>query len=153
MIVISPHNDDLLIGFFSLIKKGQIKYAYFLELESDMKEEEAKKFCKDTGIEIVDQVRFSQLLVEGIPVIIPSPESNHPTHKNIRGWLVMNYEIPLNNIYFYSTDMKEFWIRLLSKEEQGHKRALLDSYFPLEKDLWASDNKYFLFEGVIKCCG
>jgi len=151
MIVISPHSDDILLGVYSCIKNNEVDYVYFIDFEGDKKrEKEARMFCEDMKIKIINKKKLGKLLSAGETVLIPNPESSHPLHKCVMGWLFMTFKVQYNQVGFYSTDMDEFWIKLLSNSQRRDKLEMLNKYFPLEKELWENNAKYYLFEGIIE---
>jgi len=153
VLIISPHNDDALIGCFlyltgrtSLFRLKFEEAENFILFGSRMSEvalEEAVRFAKDFGIEVLDGCRVEG----GVDVVLsPSPESRHPEH---RYWAWKSFDTNSKHRVFYSTDMSEWWVTPLRPEDAERKRALLDAYFVPESDLWRYDARYYLFEGYV----
>jgi len=160
-LVISPHNDDILIGCYRLVRNRLVRYVYFSSPENvdervdEKRMAEAKKLCEDFGIEILGSKDEVRNLVKGnreLIILLPSP-IGHPYHRAIEGWFRQEFGAEIDKgevrIGWYSIEMSEFWVKVLPPKERDEKRKLLNKYFKLEKDLWENDNKYFLFEGVI----
>jgi len=152
VLIISPHNDDALIGCFLYLAgyrklhkvgiKEAENYVYFgrEELEGD-RLTEAVKFAKDFNLTIVDDFDSDYDLV-----LAPSPESKHYYHRYF-AW--KSLDVKAGCRIFYSTDMEEWWVRPLPIPLRKLKKELLDRYFPQERDLWAYDGRYYMFEGYI----
>ena len=152
ILIISPHNDDALIGCFKVIAKGFLNpekiYIYFDKTgfeESKEREEEAHKFAKAFNLEEVDSIFFT--LKEVDTILAPSPDSTHPLHK-YWAWKALDYSD--KRLIYYSTDMTEWWVRPLSSFSRKVKREFLDRFFPIEADLWRCDGKYYMFEGYVE---
>jgi len=155
-IVISPHVDDLLVGNFLLCKANLVyklisTFAYS-ENYNRTREEEDISCCKELGIEY--SMEIPDLTLDSKKIyMLPSPDSLHPEHRAVTGFmnfLGMMYKKPcVEKLEFgyYSTDMKESWVRNLPTELAKEKKEWLEKYYPSQKDLWLSDKKYFLFEG------
>ena len=150
-LIISPHNDDVLIGCFKVVvERGLGELLKFddvlvffdergFEGNSDRKRE-AHTFSEDMKLTVVENP-FDEVVDV---VFAPSPESYHPLHKY---WSWRALDLKSNVLVYYSIDMIEWWVRPLSSSDSKLKHLLLDKYFPIESDLWKCDAKYYLFEG------
>jgi len=156
VLIISPHNDDALIGcflyltnrikFFEISFNKSTNYIFFgsEELEGE-RYEEAMRFAKDFNL-IVADLEFNLITSEFDLVLAPSPESSHYYHKY---FAYKSLDIKAKHRIFYSTDMTEWWVRPLPNDLRELKKDLLDKYFVYEKDLWRYDGRYYIFEGYV----
>jgi hypothetical protein len=161
VLIISPHNDDALIGcFLYLTNKLKINGVSFSEaenyilfggeeLDSD-RMKEAVLFAEDFNLKLVTSTYMVLSNLDFDIVIAPSPESKHYYHKYL-AWKSLDVKAKCR--VFYSIDMEEWWVRPLPVDLRRVKKELLDKYFPLEKSLWDSDAKYYIFEGYVYFVG
>mgnify|MGYP001626358041 CR=1 FL=1 len=154
-IIFSPHSDDFVIGCWNLIKNGKVKMVVYCGFDEDAEAEEGmRRFCKDFGIELkeveyetmIDFVYGGNVDLGNDVLLFPSQNDHHPAHKLI-GSLFNLFAFDGMKCGLYSIDMNVEWIRVV--DDWREKYDILNKYFPTKKDLWESDKKYVLFEGVV----
>jgi len=153
-VIIAPHADDELIGTHSIISnpnnKCIIVYSDF-DITSERQNEiinVKKKFnnivayikCREVPSQLLDPKEYE--------LHFPDPHfETHPHHRLIGN---KGYELFQNGMYvnFYSINMLAPYIYNVSNPLE--KKKILDELYPSQKDLWAMDAKYYLFEGHCK---
>lgn len=153
VIILAPHPDDELIGCYSLLESRTVDYvAYFNEL-TDSRKAEALRCAKQYEftplfIESAQDTEQLELLLAGSYVFVPAITDEHPDHK------------ALNSKYrsfpgayatrFYSVDMGS-GKTVLTEDQRGFKWLALDTLYPSQQGLWATNASYYLFEHIRDC--
>lgn len=146
-VIIAPHPDDELIGCHSLIVKGDISKVIYVDRVPIERMEEAKDVCSHFNMTWCFLDRAVERLFTLDPLdtyYIPSVLDNSPLHRLVFG--IMKHTF--SNIVVYSTYMNDWFIRPVALPLV--KRGCLDSFYPSQKDMWAFEHKYFLYEGMVK---
>lgn len=143
IVVIAPHPDDELIGCFTLLRRGAVKYVYFLDVDTMEFERSAEEF----KFKVVTD--FSEVLNEVDVILVPDPCERHPLHKEA---YVFGRKLAIKHnkmLGLYSTEMTASYVDLLPKQIALEKRAYLDLIYPSKADMWRYEHKYWLYEGVV----
>jgi hypothetical protein len=150
-VIVAPHPDDELIGNYELIvyKKINPIIVYTSDIDPDRKQEclslpnyvevKGQLFCKEVP---------TNLLTPNVTIFFPDPVSEiHPEHRRCgsRGEELARHGV---NVIFYSTNMNVPYLHEVKDFKQ--KRHLLEKVYPSQKNLWKTENKYFLFEARSK---
>ena len=150
-VIVSPHNDDAVIGCWELVARGEVKKIIYINENNEDALNEIKRFCEDFKIELdvcsdVGNVfKIVPLaLIDNCIILVPSNNDHHPEHKLCSS---LQYIIGRDYIGLYSIDMNEQWVRETGNPKE--KEEILNKYFPSKKDLWEYDKKYILFEGKV----
>jgi len=146
LVVVSPHNDDFLIGCFTLLDR--IKRVILVEPETKRRLHEFLNACRilDLEREVVPVGELMEHLcnIQNLTILSTSPYDNHYLHRFCAATATALKD---KSIGFYSVDMNVPWCKPLTQQQQVEKRKLLDKLFPLEKKLWDKNSKYIIFEG------
>lgn len=156
VIIVAPHGDDEIIGCHAILthesnkENGIRPIILYTEEPTPERQEEILKLKEHVDIK-------AQLFLKSIPQQYFNPETLfyfpdpiyeiHPAHR-VQGAIGENIGRSGLNVIFYTTNMNAPYIHetRLAKE----KRELLETVYPSQKELWAFDHKYFLFEGYVK---
>ncbi len=143
-IILAPHIDDELIGCFSILDSIDIVY-YFYDLTPERKRE-AEKLKSNFNYEIIytNEDKIQNIDFSKDTLYIPSSKDLHNDHRKINR--LGNSLCTLNTMY-YSIDMNRVPIKL---DKSDVKKRLMYQYYPSQKNLFNSDEKYFLFEDIHK---
>jgi hypothetical protein len=153
--VMAPHQDDELIGVFTLISEKFVDVVLTMVPLDDRRmceiEESARRLKFELRSFVLEQELVQQLnRIRNEPnsvIFTPDPRYEYqPYHRKISGlvdgmchdWQIYYYTVEMNTPYINETlfPMK--------------KRELLDEIYPSQKELWKYNHKYFLFEGYSK---
>jgi len=149
-IIISPHCDDEAIGAYSILSNPNNKciiiYSDF-DMTSERQNEmvNVKKRFENVAAYMKAREVPTQFLTDEYSLHFPDPQyETHPHHKVIghKGYELFQKGHPVN---FYSVNMLAPYIYNVSNPLE--KKKALDELYPSQKDLWANDAKYYLFEG------
>ena len=141
-IILAPHVDDEIIGCYSLLKNSKItKVIYFYDL-TDERKEEALKIGKFFEHEVSFN-GFEEKISQNAIIYIPSKFDYHPHHYKI--YQYGQILVPGEKIFCYSVE-KNLHCNLLSEEDRNFKLKVLNDQIPSQKELWASNMKYIIFE-------
>ena len=141
--IIAPHPDDELIGCFSLLSSMQVRAVCYLSGRSDSQRyEEAINCGQHFGFAVQFDTPFfhpSDILV------LPSITDSHPEHKLAN----QKFRTISHAKKFYSVDLQESNTKtVLSVQDQYAKRLALDTMYPSQANLWATNASYYLFESI-----
>lgn len=150
IVIISPHPDDEIIGCAgTLIKDEKPIIIYTEDLEEERKKE-ALKLREYVDIKAQFFLRSipSQLLNKQNIFYFPDPiYETHPAHR-LQGAIGEQLVRGGFDVVFYNTNMRAPYCHEV--ENPKKKETLLNNVYPSQKDLWAQDAKYYLFEGRCK---
>ena len=156
VLIISPHNDDALIGCYQFltgkmtvlgVNANNSELYVFFDRDDDMtfdRWREALEFAKAFELKVLEREELRKFSYD--IVFAPSPESKHYKHKY---WSWASLDLEAYARVFYSIDMDEWWVRPLHLDLRREKKKVLDTFFPLESELWEKDGKYYIFEGYV----
>lgn len=145
-VIIAPHPDDEIIGCYEVLMKEKVVIIYDTTIPQ-VRREEALKLKDYVDIEV-------QLFLQTIPntfinpfttIYVPDPFFEiHPSH---RRWGVIGESIARSgfDVVFYTTAMNTPYI--YETKDYEKKEELLNNVYPSQKDLWAYEKKYVIFEG------
>lgn len=155
LLVIAPHVDDEVIGCWSYLSdphrftNRHVHYTSSSEMSST-RLAEAKtlsslmghSFSYNTGKEELPEVVANMMGAGNLTVMVPDRGDTHPDHK------AANASWRGSATHFYSVDMDLSARRTMTVSEQLKKISMLDACFPSQKDLWATNAKYYIFECI-----
>jgi len=157
VIIAAPHPDDELIGCFSLFESNSIdKVLYFYDYDNRDRRYEAlycaKAFCfKPVFMPLPGDPFFADSLVTEIynaeTLYIPAPTEYHPHHLAVYNLLAGS---PVEDIRYYSVEMNRNDLTLLSHYLCEQKKHWMSKIYTSQRNLWHSNAKYYLFEGITK---
>lgn len=140
VLIVAPHADDEVIGCWSIMSRPDIQLSvlYLYELTPVRIEEvrvlaNAMVFEPFFRPEDVDFTSYAQ-------VYVPSRKDWHAAHKEANR-LYRKYAT-----HFYSVDMEQGVT--LPEPLATRKRGTLDAYYPSQRKLWDTNDKYWLFEDI-----
>jgi hypothetical protein len=140
-LIVAPHIDDELIGCYSVLTKkqpGQKVFVLFLNELTPERQEEAAIAGHALGFTPCYNEPPCELFFDQI--YVPSIRDWHAAHKEVnRTWRG-------SATHFYSVDMQHGIY--LGAEDSAKKKALLDTFYPSQKQLWETNAKYWLFEDI-----
>ena len=150
-IIVAPHPDDEIIGCYEVLIKEPCTIIYTGTYDNS-RIALAKRL--NQFVDIVEQLFVPP---SSIPLDLFNPDNTfyfphptyelHPAHRFI-GTFGEQMVRAGNNVVFYVTNMTAPFIREV-KDPDG-KLRLMDNMYPDQKNMWAYDHKYFLFEGYCK---
>jgi len=153
-LIIAPHGDDEIIGCYTVLSESQKNsHVIFIDYETHVNEirQSSKyfKFSFELKSNFCEKFNFKNCCGKNVYVPDPFCESNS-LHRRV-GMLVYAFwlENPIFFLNFYTTQMNSFYVQTLSIKNRNNKKLLLNNLYPLQKDLWLHDYKYFLYEGQI----
>jgi len=146
IIIIAPHPDDEIIGAYEVMKDHQTMILYDASTPQ-LRREEALKLKDSFDIS-------AQIFQANIPppwyklenVIFFFPDPVYETHPLHRQWGYMGEMMARTGqqVVFYNTIMNAPYIH---EVEDFHQKKEALEVFGSQKNMWAWDHKYFLFEG------
>lgn len=147
IIIVAPHPDDEIIGCFGVINSYNTMIVYDAATPT-LRREEALKL-KDL-FDISAQVFMTTIppawtTMRDLVIFFPDPiYETHPLH---RQWGHVGEMMARagHNVVFYNTIMNAPYIHEQTLFHE--KRETLDKCFPSQKNMWAWDHRYFIFEG------
>lgn len=157
-LIFAPHADDELIGCWRLVssKHDPLTVAYCEPPNAvrlkEIREAEARfgfeAVVPPEGASLWEFILHHVLAFSGI-IWAPDPHWElHPLHKEV-GSLARSACRRANRRFgVYSTSMNAPYLRELSTHQAGLKKEALDSIYPSQASLWATDHRYWLFEGT-----
>jgi hypothetical protein len=151
-IIIAPHPDDELIGTFEILNDSKNKVTIIYDGDTEASRRNEAKKLRDVFPNVQNQVYHSSLptsyVSKDVTIYAPDPVNEiHPLH---RAWGTMCEQIARVgfDVVFYSTIMNVPYIHEV--KDSVLKEAMLDRVYPSQKDMWAVEKKYVLFEGRCK---
>lgn len=151
-VIVAPHCDDELIGCFEIINNQNNSIIIIYGDDADNKRREEALKLRELFPNIKLQVFHSSIpstyVTKDVTLYVPDPYfENHPMH---RAWGMMGEGFARMgfNVVFYTTQMNAPYIH--ETNDSTKKQAMLDRVYESQKDLWAYEKKYILFEGKCK---
>ncbi len=151
-VIFAPHIDDELIGCYTYLMSGLVRTVYYF---FDVTQERIQEACNlqhklKVEYNINYDIKFTAIpniieLDKDDTILVPNINDTHPQHKLVNLYAKKNYK---NKKLYYSIDMN-VRKKVLLQYQRDIKKELLKSY-PSQQNLLESDDKYFLFESVLK---
>ena len=160
-IIMSPHDDDWIIGCSSLFLSDKVINAVIYtapitgvrnsESYSCSQKVGFKAFMNVNGLKSTDikDILTKIGVKKGDNVFVPAPTDTHPEHTKARIIAELFQEEFGYELVYYTTEMNVWWKSELSKLMSENKKELLNEMCTSQKSLWKYEHKYFLFEGWI----
>lgn len=151
-LIIAPHPDDELIGCFEILNdpNQSITIIYGADATAARRKEALKlrEVFPNVGNQVFHASVPSTYITTEITLYFPDPSTeNHPAH---RGWGSLGEALARDglDVVFYSTIMNTPYIH--ECKDSMKKEAMLDRVYESQKQMWAYEKKYILFEGRCK---
>ncbi len=158
--IIAPHVDDEVIGCWSLLHDFPLEcVVHYIDPPSAQRRVEVKKYGLKNGHEWawMSRALLSSALDEALDeeskegeMVVVAPDfyfDTHPLHREV-GSLVVSWAGRRQvRCQVYNTRMNAPYVVELSRKRSIMKRNVLQTFYPSQKSLWASDHRFFLFEG------
>jgi len=147
IIIIAPHPDDEIIGCFEVVSNYKTMILYDASTPQ-LRREEAQKL-RDK-YDIAAQVFLNNLPPQWVTAkdsVFFFPDPIYETHPLHRQWGYAGEMMARagQQVVFYNTIMNAPYIHEV--DDFINKREVLDDVFKSQKNMWAWESKYFLFEG------
>ena len=144
-IIIAPHADDEIIGCHEVLCTNLVETVIFGTPEAM---EEAKLSSEFFRFERKCFQTHEITFEKDNTYLFPDPTYElHPIHRQL-GMLGEKILREGFDVIFYNTNMTAPYIcEVLSP---GIKQGKLNMLYPLKRDLWEFEHKYFLFEGYVQ---
>lgn len=147
IIIIAPHPDDEIIGCYEVVNNYKTMILYDASTPQ-LRREEAMKLKDEFDISaqvFLNTIPPPWLTLENTVFFFPDPiYETHPLHRQW-GYGGEMMARAGQNVVFYNTIMNAPYIHEVA--DFLDKRNVLDKYFPSQKNMWAWDHRYNLFEG------
>lgn len=147
--IFAPHVDDEMIGCWTILEKKLVDKVYYFYDVTLARMNEAKRVAEKFDFEPVfvsSGNEWDALIkedVKGQILLIPSIKDLHTHHKVVSAY----GKTFRNKKMFYSVDMNGDF-EILDAETRNRKLINLVDFYPSQADLFNSDAKYHLFEGI-----
>lgn len=149
ILIAAPHIDDEVIGCFSVLTNADSTdtiTVMYTDVESAYRLLEARYAALALNFTFTvspTPEEVTAVLERGHDeVYAPSRRDEHEAHKRLAA-LCAPYAT-----HTYACDMRH-GRTTLSQEQQAEKLRLLDQCYPSQRQLWANNAKYFLFEHIV----
>lgn len=149
--ILAPHVDDEVVGCYRLLDAGEVDAVYYGFELSDTRWKEAEACAKRFGFQPYrlfgrGSPHASPLEIPSVHtlLVVPHIKDHHPDHKKVSRY-ARHLHYPKK---YYSVDMN-VEMEALTPEFQRDKKAALIDLFPSQKELFLSDQKYYLFETLL----
>lgn len=141
-IILAPHIDDEMIGCSELLFTGKIdKVVYFYDI-TNVRIDEAIEMAKAFKVDISFEGFKFKPKKDDI-LYIPCQQDMHEHHKAVN--LAYRFH---DYVKYYSVD-KNFRQLPIRENNRKIKKDILDRFYPSQKELWANDAKYYIFESIL----
>lgn len=151
-VIIAPHPDDELIGCFEILDdpNQSITIIYGADATAARRKEalKLKEVFPTVGNQVFHASVPSTYITTEVTLYFPDPSTeNHPAH---RGWGSIGESLARDglDVVFYSTIMNTPYIH--ECKDPMKKEAMMDRIYASQKQMWAYEKKYILFEGRCK---
>lgn len=150
-LILSPHIDDELIGCYEVLdgfskfkeQGDSLDVIWLFEATRNRIAEGyalASHFSFQPMICNIDQAKVYVEANGYDNIYVPCRQDGHVAHK------VVNTHFRKYATYFYSVDMVRR--NPLSLKDAQYKQALLDRFYPSQRQLWDSNAAYYLFSDI-----
>lgn len=149
MIILAPHVDDEVIGCFRYLHGRQVERVYYFFEVDEIRKAEAQRCSEHFDFEarfvsVEEAYKEIQESFGSSVLLLPNCHDFHADHKTINN----TFRTLPNEKNFYSVDMNVERDTLYN-EYQQEKLQTLNTLFPSQAGLFASDEKYHLFESCL----
>jgi len=149
-VIIAPHVDDEVIGCYDILNNPKNKcIIVYSDFDITAKRANEMLAVKNEFENIMMFYRareIPQMMLDGKHLLhFPDPHfETHPDHKLIgnKGMELFHKGLP---IFFYSVNMEAPYIYKV--KDPGDKQGKMNMLFQSQKEMWAYEAKYYLFEG------
>ena len=154
IVILAPHPDDEIIGAFKYLSDPAKSITIIYDGNTDQARREEALKLKDVMPSV--KIQLFQLNIPSVFIdhknTLLFPDPIFETHPDHRIWGMQGEVLARNgfNVIFYTVNMLAPYIRTIQKPVQVQKNDLLDRIYPSQKDLWAFEKKYIIFEGYCK---
>lgn len=155
-IIVAPHPDDEMIGCWSVLGSREPTSVFYISPIFKSRRKEALNVKAGGLVKDVTFIALHRLLSHIYKVAaendrIFAPDFHwelHPLHKEVGSMVHAFCYCEGLRFFSYSTNMNVPYLRELDWLEQRSKQEQLNVYYASQKDLWAFDARYYLFEGI-----